>query len=235
MKTRNTLLLVLLFAFLLCACSAETATTEGDKQADNTAVTTAKAAETDAPQTEATEAAPAKTVTLADLEGLDGKAALALLEEGGLKLSEYYAAAKDEAAEAVAQIVSDLKNGHTDPSMLYSKKELIGLFNTVKDLLKVPDRLQLYDIQNLAAEKGEKLSWADLEAWQYEDIGSGLYIRQYPVGTEQEYVLIVRGADLAAAPDEIALYRLQDGALDLENDPHIDVRTEDVAAFVNAA
>ena len=230
MKTILAVILILLLSLVFYACSSETVPAD-------TSATTAEAApsvvETDAAETTAT--TPAKDLTLADLEGLDGKAALALLEENGLQLGEHYASNKAEAADAVAQILLDLKEGRTDPEMLYSKGTLIELHQVIKEMLGVPDRLQLYDIQNLVMGKGEKLSWADLEKYQYEDVGSGLYIRQYPVGSEDEYVLVVSGKDLSAEPEEMSLFRLGDGALDLETDQHIDIRHEDVDKFLSMA
>ena len=222
--------LVYLLSLAFYACSVGTVSTEQTVATDDSAGTTTvpSAIEMDSMEVETTKAAPMKYLTIADLDGLDGKAALALLEENGLELGEYYAAKESEAADAVAQILLDLEAGRTDPEMLYSKTALKELHKTIKAMLGVPDRLQLYNIQELVGEKAAKLSWNDFAQYQYEDTGSGSYIREYPVGTENEYVLILRGKDLSSAPEEISLFLLKDGVLDREKDEHIDIRYEDL-------
>ena len=36
------------------------------------------------------------------------------------------------------------------------------------------------------AEKGDSLTWGDFENYDSQEVGSGLYIRQYPDGTVEE-------------------------------------------------
>ena len=106
----------------------------------------------------------------------------------------------------------------------------------VKDRSSEPsasaDRLQLYDIQKLVTEKGEKLTWEDFEKYQYEEIGSGMYIRKYPVGSENEHILLIKGKDLSKEPEGIRLYLLGDGVLDIETDKNIDIRYDDLEQFL---
>lgn len=227
---------LLLMSFVFCACQGADVTTEQMGTVSSTeAITSLDPSETAATEAETSAPVPAKTLTLTDLEGLDGKAALALMEENGLELGEYYAANKGEAADAVTQILLDLREGRTDAEMMYSSKNLVGLFKTVQTMLHVPDRLQLYTLQGLVTEKGEKLSWSDFESYEYEDIGSGLYIRKVPVGSENVLALVIKGADLAKEPEEMSLYLLEDGALNLETGRHIDIRSEDLAKFLSEA
>lgn len=72
----------------------------------------------------------------------------------------------------------------------------------------------------LAERKGNALTWDDFEPYGGEEIGSGLLIMKYPV--DSQYTLFVTGV-----PDEIYEAWLVSG----ENS--IDIRTEDVRAFLN--
>lgn len=235
MNIKHLVIVLLSLSLLFCACGTENAATEAASEGTSAETETRTVLETDTEEDVTTAAAPEKDLYLADMEGLDGKAALALMEENGLELGEYYAANKGEAADAVTQILLDLREGRTDAEMMYSSKNLVGLFKTVQMMLHVPDRLQLYTLQGLVTEKGEKLSWSDFESYEYEDIGSGLYIRKVPVGSENVLALVIKGADLAKEPEEMSLYLLEDGALNLETGRHIDIRSEDLAKFLSEA
>lgn len=56
------------------------------------------------------------------------------------------------------------------------------------------------ELQRLS-EKSGTLSWEDFNAYFFEDIGSGVYIRQYPL--EEENHLIVTGKSLNSPPEQI--------------------------------
>ena len=83
-------------------------------------------------------------------------------------------------------------------------------------------RLTLEDVRELAEQKGEMLSWADFEAYDYIETGSGLYIRVYPI--DGTFSLSIGGG----RPDqEDPLYiHLNCG------EDFIDIRREDVGAFI---
>lgn len=86
----------------------------------------------------------------------------------------------------------------------------------------VKPRLTLEDVQDLAGRKGEELSWADFEAYDCIETGSGLYIRIYPI--DETFSLSIGGA----GPEEEPLYIY----LTTEED-RIDIRRENVRAFIH--
>lgn len=88
----------------------------------------------------------------------------------------------------------------------------------------VKPRLTLEDVQNLAGRKGEELSWADFEAYDCIETGSGLYIRIYPI--DETFSLSIGGA----GPEEEPLYIY----LTTEED-RIDICRENVRAFIHRA
>lgn len=85
-------------------------------------------------------------------------------------------------------------------------------------------RLSLNDVIILS-QKGEDLSWEDFEAFSYVETGSGLYIRVYEINPL--FSLWIGGSDLDNEPMYISLRT--------NSDPKdaIDVRTEDVTAFIS--
>lgn len=82
-------------------------------------------------------------------------------------------------------------------------------------------RLTLEDVQELSERKGEALSWADFEDYEYIETGSGLYIRDYPI--DGTFSLGIGGGWL----DEEPLYMYLNCGEDF-----IDIRREDVDAFI---
>ena len=73
--------------------------------------------------------------------------------------------------------------------------------------------------------KGEALTWSDFESYESTDIGSGLYIYSYEI--DETFALWIGGV-----PDYPPMYmRLLTKA---DTDTYIDIRTDDVQAFVDA-
>lgn len=62
--------------------------------------------------------------------------------------------------------------------------------------------ISLNELESLA-DKGAALSWSDFDKYPYEDIGSGVYIRRYPIEGEQQ--LLVRGKSLEKPPEQISM------------------------------
>jgi hypothetical protein len=84
--------------------------------------------------------------------------------------------------------------------------------------------LTLDDVRMLAA-KGDALGWDDLTLYDYKVTGSGLYIRCYPI--DSRYDLLVGATRETAEP---IYYLLRDK----KTNASIDIRTEDVDAFLQA-
>lgn len=84
--------------------------------------------------------------------------------------------------------------------------------------------LTLSDVVSLA-KKGDALTWADFEDYDYVVTGSGLYIRRYEI--DEMFSLLIGGT----MPDEDAWYFYLH-ASDAW-DEKIDIRTGDVKAFIN--
>lgn len=82
--------------------------------------------------------------------------------------------------------------------------------------------LTLEDVLTLS-EKGEGLTWADLDGFSYTEAGSGLYIRIYPMNSR--YTLWVEGS----GPSGRILYANLNCSYFGES---VDIRTGDAAAFV---
>ena len=85
-------------------------------------------------------------------------------------------------------------------------------------------KLTLDDVV-LLAQKGDALTWSDFEPYQGQEIGSGLYIMRYRIN--ELFEVWVGGV-----PDETPMYiylRVNNKA-----DDRIDIRTEDVPAFIVA-
>ena len=85
-------------------------------------------------------------------------------------------------------------------------------------------KLTLDDVVMLA-QKGDALTWSDFEQYQGQEIGFGLYIMRYEI--DELFDVLVGGV-----PKETPMYiylRAQNEAED-----HIDIRTENVSAFIEA-
>lgn len=85
--------------------------------------------------------------------------------------------------------------------------------------------LTLDDVLTLS-KKGNELTWSDF-GQNYTEVGSGLYIRRYQV--EQGYYLLIGGTSLEWEPMYIYLVR---GSGEEDDAPRIDIRKDDVAAFL---
>ncbi len=78
------------------------------------------------------------------------------------------------------------------------------------------------------AYKGEELTWRDFERYNCRDIGSGLYILHFEL--DETFDLFVGGVPM---PDEKPMYVKL--ALDADSDKYIDIRTDDINAFIEEA
>ena len=83
-------------------------------------------------------------------------------------------------------------------------------------------KLTLDDVVMLS-QKGDALTWLDFERYQGQDIGFGLYIMRYEI--DERFEVRVGGV-----PDEKPMYIYL--KVNTETDDHIDIRTEDVLAFI---
>jgi len=85
-------------------------------------------------------------------------------------------------------------------------------------------KLTLDDVVTLS-KKGNALSWSDFERYQGREIGSGLYIMQYRI--DELFDVLVGGV-----PDEKPMYIYL--RINNEAEDHIEIRTEDISAFIAA-
>ena len=85
-------------------------------------------------------------------------------------------------------------------------------------------KLTLDDVVMLS-QKGDALSWSDFERYQGREVGSGLYIMRYEI--DELFDVLVGGV-----PDETPMYIELRVHNEAEN--HIDIRTGDVSAFIEA-
>ena len=74
--------------------------------------------------------------------------------------------------------------------------------------------------------KGEDLSWGDFEQYKSKDVGSGLHILLYEI--DETFDLWIGGSTLDEPPLYITL------ALKDNRDDGIDIRVDDVKAFIEA-
>lgn len=95
--------------------------------------------------------------------------------------------------------------------------------DTVTDI--VSPNLNLATLKDLAARCGENLTWTDFDPYYSEDIGSGLYIRRYPIN--MDYCLLVGGGSMELPPMYIRLVS------EYDTDNYIDVRTDNIDDFIN--
>lgn len=82
--------------------------------------------------------------------------------------------------------------------------------------------LTIEEITTLSV-KGDSLSWNDFKKYSCSEVGSGLYILQYP--TDSHYHLLIGGNDMSKKPLYIHI-------VDNESGDFIDIRHEDVASFL---
>lgn len=88
-------------------------------------------------------------------------------------------------------------------------------------------RLSLDDVIMLS-QKGEGLSWEDFAPYSYVETGSGLYIRLYEINPL--FSLWIGGNHPSNEPMQIMYILLR---TNMEPEDAIDIRTEDVAAFIS--
>jgi len=81
-------------------------------------------------------------------------------------------------------------------------------------------KMTLDDVVVLA-EKGDDLTWEDLEPFYGVDIGSGLFIMKYPIN--EDFELVATSGSMEGKPMRVML---------VTGEKEIDIRTEDVAAFI---
>jgi len=79
------------------------------------------------------------------------------------------------------------------------------------------NRLSINDLL-MIAEEGKTLDWSDFDGFRYEEIGSGLYIRSYPIN--EDFALYIGGASPEESPLYVRLVRLgeEETYLDLPGD-----------------
>ncbi|AIQ58699.1 hypothetical protein [Paenibacillus borealis] len=65
-------------------------------------------------------------------------------------------------------------------------------------------------------EKGDSLDWSDLNKYSFEDTGSGLYIRSYPI--EGGHQLVLTGRSLESPPDKMYIIDQSGKELDFNQD-----------------
>jgi Antirepressor regulating drug resistance, predicted signal transduction N-terminal membrane component len=90
-------------------------------------------------------------------------------------------------------------------------------FNFDNNLMLTMEELKMI------ARKGKDISWEDFSKYKGTDVGSGLYIRQYPI--KGHYYVLIGGADTEAAPMYVKLY-------DSNTKQYIDLRTDNIDDFL---
>ena len=73
-----------------------------------------------------------------------------------------------------------------------------------------------------------------LKEWKqynYEDIGSGLYIYHYNI--DENYCLMIGGGDIQSAPMYIRLVSKPNDSQFIDDGKYIDIRTENIDDFIN--
>lgn len=73
------------------------------------------------------------------------------------------------------------------------------------------------------SDKRDKLTWEDFQTYESKDLGSGLYIKLYPI--DDKYELLIGGGSLTKKPMYITL-------VDKATKKSIDIRQDDVAKFI---
>ena len=110
-----------------------------------------------------------------------------------------------------------------DGSILESYPAQFGTIYSMR-VVSQDGRLTLDDVVMLS-QKGDALNWSDFERYQGREVGSGLYIMRYEI--DKLFAVLVGGV-----PDETPWYIYL--RVNNEADDYIDIRTEDVSAFIEA-
>lgn len=107
-------------------------------------------------------------------------------------------------------------------------KKRIAAVCMILFILAVPSCRQALTLDKVEelSHKGGALTWADFEDYPSTATGSGLYILVYDI--DSEYSLWIGGAAPEEEPMYIHLVRNSGG----DHEEYIDIRTEDVSAFV---
>ena len=87
-------------------------------------------------------------------------------------------------------------------------------------------QLDMETLISLADAHGDDLTWKHFAAYQYEDVGSGLYVFRYSIN--EDYYLLIGGGDLNSSPMYISLVSEHD------RDKSIEVRSESINDFLNS-
>ena len=98
----------------------------------------------------------------------------------------------------------------------------LGLFGCSKP---DPYQLTLDKVVELSS-KGEELTWSDFEQYDGQECGSGLYILSYAI--DDDYELMIGGT-----PTENPMYIYLVRKNDADDSEPIDIRREDVQAFID--
>jgi len=83
-------------------------------------------------------------------------------------------------------------------------------------------KLTLEIVKELS-KKGDELSWEDFQTYDGKDIGSGLYIKVYPIN--DKYELLIGGGSLKKSPMYINL-------ASKDTKKSIDIRHDDIDKFI---
>ena len=88
------------------------------------------------------------------------------------------------------------------------------------------DRYSTLTLENvkIIAQRKNEVTWMDFDPYTYEEIGSGLYIRHYPIDERYDFLI-----GSASTKDEPMYFYLRDIRLDSQ----IDIRTADVEDFLS--
>ena len=90
---------------------------------------------------------------------------------------------------------------------------------------KAPE-LTLDKLVSLVAQYGDLLDWKHFQGYYYKEVGSGLYIREYPV--DFNYKLFIGGGSTAAEPDYFYL-----ATVDYPSE-YVEIRSADLNAFLDS-
>lgn len=75
--------------------------------------------------------------------------------------------------------------------------------------------ISLNELTSLS-EKGDSLDWSDLNSYSFEDTGSGLYIRNYPIEGGRQ--LVLTGKSLESPPERVYVVNQSGKELDFKPD-----------------
>ncbi len=116
-----------------------------------------------------------------------------------------------------------------DPEYINNIRTMLGLDGVSMGSIETDgigsQKLTLDDVVTLS-QKGDTLTWSDFEPYQGREVGSGLYIMRYEI--DELFDVLVGGTWDKTTPMYIDL-RVHNEAED-----HIDIRTGDVSAFIEA-